>query len=146
MNSNSDNPKIGKTFQMKVLQWFENNHNGSFDLEQPILIGDPARPHKFDIADKTQHIVIECKCYTWTDSGNIPSAKLRGLNEAVFYFSFLPAETEKLLVMAYATHSRRSETLAEYYFRTNHHLLGDVKVVEFNVETNEMRTIGGCYD
>ena len=131
---------------MKVLQWFENNHNGSFDLEQPILIGDPARPHKFDIADKTQHIVIECKCYTWTDSGNIPSAKLRGLNEAVFYFSFLPAETEKLLVMAYATHSRRSETLAEYYFRTNHHLLGDVKVVEFNVETNEMRTIGGCYD
>ena len=146
MNSNSDNPKIGKMFQMKVLQWLKNNHNGSFDLEQPILIGDPARPHKFDIADKTQHIVIECKCYTWTDSGNIPSAKLRGLNEAVFYFSFLPAETEKLLVMAYATHSRRSETLAEYYFRTNHHLLGDVKVVEFNVETNEMRTIDGCYN
>ena len=78
----------------------------------------------------------------WTDAGNIPSAKLKGLNEAVFYISFLPAETEKLLVMAYATHPKRSETLAEYYYRTNCHLLGDVKVVEFNVATNTMRIIG----
>ena len=142
MNSNSDNPKVGKAFQIQVQKWFEANREQTFGLEQPILIGSPARPHKFDIADKTQHVVIECKCYTWTDSGNIPSAKLRGLNEAVFYFSFLPPETEKLLVMAYATHPKRSETLAEYYFRTNCHLLGDTKVVEFNADANEMRIIG----
>lgn len=144
MNTNSENPRVGKAFQDKVQQWLEKNTQLHFAQEQPILIGTPARPHKFDLVDATESVVIECKCYTWTDSGNIPSAKLRGLNEAVFYFSFLPAETEKLLVMAYAIHPRRSETLAEYYFRTNHHLLGDVKVVEFNVETNEMRHILGC--
>ena len=141
MNTNSENPRVGKAFQDKVQQWLEKNTSLHFAQEQPILIGAPARPHKFDLVDTTGNVVAECKCYTWTDSGNIPSAKLRGLNEAVFYFSFLPSETEKLLVMAHATHPRRSETLAEYYFRTNCHLLGDVKVVEFKVDTNEMRQI-----
>ena len=142
MNSNSDNPKVGRAFQLQVQKWFEADQGQTFFLEQPILIGSPAKPHKFDIADETHRVVIECKCYMWTDAGNIPSAKLKGLNEAVFYFSFLPAETEKLLVMAYATHPKRSETLAEYYYRMNCHLLGDVKVVEFNVATNTMRIIG----
>ena len=114
----------------------------TFEVEHPICIGNPAKPHKFDISDVNERIVIECKCYTWTDTGNIPSAKLRGLNEAIFYFSFLPQGIEKVLVMAYAVHPKKNETLAEYYFRTNGHLLGDVKVMEYNIETNNMRIIG----
>ena len=141
MNTNSENPKVGRMFQAKVKQWFEENTNLCFELEHPVCIGKPAKPHKFDIADVDENIVVECKCYTWTDSGNIPSAKLMGLNQAIFYFSFLPSQTEKILVMAYATHPKRSETLAEYYYRTNRHLLGDVKVVEFNSDTNKMRII-----
>lgn len=43
--------------------------------------------------------MAECKCYMWTDSGNVPSAKLMGLDEAVFYFGFLPSGTKKLLCM-----------------------------------------------
>ena len=43
--------------------------------------------------------------------------------------------------MAYATHPKRKETLAEYYIRTNGHLLGDVKVYEYDSETKEMRMI-----
>ena len=140
-NSNSDNPKIGKAFQEKVQNWFAKNRNENFVLEYPIHIGKPARPHNFDVANKSGTTVIECKCYTWTDSGNVPSAKLRGLNEAIFYFSFLPRETEKVLVMSRATHPRRNETLAEYYLRTNGHLLGDVKIWELNLDTNEMRMI-----
>ena len=140
-NSNSENPKIGRRFQEKVKQWFEMNEKTTFELEYPILIGYPAKLHKFDIADKSQKIVIECKSYTYTNTGNIPSAKLTTLNEAIFYFSFLSTETEKVLVMAYATHPRRKETLAEYYIRINGHLLGDVKVWEYNTETNEMRMI-----
>ena len=58
-----------------------------------------------------------------------------------FYFSFLPSETEKILVMAYATHPNIKETLAEYYIRINGHLLGDVKVWEYNTETNDMKKI-----
>lgn len=142
MNTNSENPKVGRIFQEMVKQWFEATLNRDFNLEQPILIGKPAKPHKFDISDETQDIVIECKCYTWTDSGNIPSAKLRCLNEAIFYFSFLPEDTEKILVMAYAVHPKKSETLAEYYFRMNQHLLGKVKIMELNINTNKMRIIG----
>ena len=44
--------------------------------------------------------------------------------------------------MAHAIHPKKSETLAEYYYRTHQHLLGDVKIMEFNSVTNKMRIIG----
>ena len=141
INSNSDNPRVGKEFQVEVRKWFEDNKVRQFNLEHPILIGCPAKPHKFDIADTEESIVVECKCFSWTGSGNIPSAKLAVLNEALFYFSFLPAKTEKMLVMSYATHPKKTETLAEYYYRTHKHLLGDVKIMEYNMHTDFMRII-----
>ena len=140
-NTNDKNREVGRIFQEKVQRWFAVNRSEAFELERSIYIGVPAHPHKFDIANESETIVIECKCYMWTDAGNVPSAKLRGLNEAVFYFSFLPAETEKILVMARATHPSKSETLAEYYVRTNKHLLSDVKVWEFDIEVDDMRPI-----
>ena len=140
-SSNSENPKKGRDFQEKVKEWFATNAKMNFELEHPILIGQPAKPHKFDIADKSESIVIECKAYAYTITGNIPSAKLTTLNEATFYFSFLPSETDKILVMAYATHPKRKETLAEYYIRINGHLLKNIRVWEFNPDTNEMRMI-----
>ena len=140
-NSNSENPKIGREFQEKVKRWLEANERLRFELERPILIGCPAKLHKFDIADKSESMVIECKSYTYTSTGNIPSAKLTTLNEAIFYFSFLPTETKKILIMAYAIHPKRKETLAEYYIRIYGHLLGNVKVWEFNPDNNEMRMI-----
>ena len=63
-------------------------------------------------------------------------------NEAVFYLSFLPKETDKSIVMLKATHPRRSETLAEYYFRTNRHLLGNVKVCEFDPAAGTLTLVG----
>ena len=63
-NSNSENPKIGREFQEKVKNWFEMSKKVHFELEHSILIGYPAKPHKFDIADKSEKIVIECKSYT----------------------------------------------------------------------------------
>jgi hypothetical protein len=53
-----------------------------------------------------------------------------GLDEAVFYFSFLPAGTQKILCMQKAVFRGKSETLAEYYVRVHGHLLGDVSVYE----------------
>ena len=139
--SNKDNPKLGRAFQEEVLAWFNKNREPDFIIEKAIYIGFPAHSHRFDIGNKTGSIVVECKNYSWTETGNVPSAKIRGLNEAVFYFSFLPTETEKILVMTKATHSSKSETLAEYYVRTNGHLLGDVKVYEYNAAADEMRPI-----
>ena len=142
MNSNSDNPKVGKAFQIAVKEWFEKNTDLCFELEKKIAIGNPAKLHSFDIVEKNDRIVAECKCYTWTETGNVPSAKIGFANEAAFYLSFLPDEIEKAIIMLNATHPKRNETLAEYYFRTNRHLLGTTKVMEFDMKTKNMRLVG----
>ena len=131
-NSNSENPHVGRRCQESVKLILEKKFCTSFEPEAVVAIGKPAKNHKFDLANDDRSIVAECKCYTWTDSGNVPSAKLMGLDEAVFYFSFLPTETKKILCMKKATYRGKTETLAEYYVRVHGHLMGDVFVYEIS--------------
>ena len=140
--SNSDNPNNGATFQRQVLKWFERNHNAKFELEKKIPIGSPAKDHKFDIVDASGTIAIECKRYTWTETGNVPSAKMGFTNEAAFYLSFLPDSYEKYIVMLRSFHPKRKESLAEYYYRTNRHLLGKIKVAEYDPDQDSFQVIG----
>lgn len=131
-NTNSENPHVGRIFQEKVRLLLQKKFRTTFDQEVSIAIGSPPKPHKFDLANIDRSIVAECKCYTWTDSGNVPSAKLMGLDEAVFYFGFLPSETTKILCMKCATYKGKAETLAQYYVRVHGHLLRDVFVYEIS--------------
>ncbi len=140
--SNSDNPMNGAIVQRQVQQWFQDQYSEPFILEKKLPIGDPPKDHKFDIVNAADTIVIECKRYTWTESGNVPSAKMGFTNEAAFYLSFLPETYTKYFVMFYSYHERRGQTLAEYYYRTNRHLLGDITIAEFDPEENELRVIG----
>lgn len=143
--SNSDNPKKGAEFQRQVQHWFAMNYGVPFELEVPIPIGskqiDPRdfKEHKFDLANEDRTIVIECKRYTWTETGNVPSAKMGFTNEAAFYLSLLNETKEKYIVMLKSNTSKRSETLAEYYHRTNKHLLGDIVIAEYDPGLDEMR-------
>ena len=98
-NTNSENPHVGRQFQELVKTVLEDAYCTAFEQEASIPIGKPAKDHKYDLANRDRSIVAECKCYTWTDSGNVPSAKLMGLDEAVFYFGFLPQGTKKILCM-----------------------------------------------
>ena len=140
---NADNPINGAIFQTQVMEWFENNRKGEYFLEEKILIGvdKKKKEHKFDIVEKSLKIAIECKRYTWTIVGNVPSAKMAFINEAVLYLSLLPETYEKYVVMLYSYNEKRQETLAEYYYRMNEHLLGDVKIAEYNPDNDEMRII-----
>ena len=142
MNKNSENPRVGKEFQLAVKECFEEVYTAPFEIERKIAIGRPAKLHSFDISSLDESIVVECKCYTWTETGNVPSAKMGFTNEAAFYLSFLPDNTERMIVMLHAEHAKRNETLAEYYFRTNRHLLGKIKIYEFDLQTKEMRFVG----
>ena len=142
MNTNSENPRVGKAFQIAVKEWLEAKYSTAFVLEEKIPIGKPSKLHSFDIADSERNVVVECKCYTWTEAGNVPSAKMGFVNEAAFYLSFLPDSTDKIIVMLRASHIKRSETLAEYYFRTYRHLLGKIKIYEFDNQTYDMRLVG----
>ena len=98
-NYNSENSRVGRKFQEFVQAILEKEYNTYFEQEAAIPIGRPPKEHKFDLANADRSIVAECKCYMWTISGKIPSAKLTGLDEAVFYFGFLPSGTKKLLCM-----------------------------------------------
>ena len=140
MNTNSQNPKVGKDFELAVLAWFEKQYGKFFENNKPLNIGNPPKLHRFDVVSSDNTIVAECKCYSWTETGNVPSAKMGFVNEAIFYLSFI-TNASTYVVMKKSTHAKRAETLAEYYFRTNRHLLGNTKVFEFDVEQNIMREI-----
>lgn len=139
--SNADNPKEGAVFQKKVQQYFIDEYGPGFELEKKIPIGEPPKDHKFDIVNSDLEIVIECKKYTWTISGNVPSAKMGFANEAAFYLRLLPDNYKKYIVMLRATHPKKQESLAEYYYRMNNHLLGKIKVAEFDPERFVFRVI-----
>ena len=140
--SNSEHPRLGAVFQKRVKQWFEENTKKEFIIEKKLPIGNPPKDHKFDIVAADDTIAIECKRYTWTETWNVPSAKMGTTNEAVFYLSFLPDTYEKYVVMLKTVNKKRNETLAEYYYKTNRHLLGNVKVMEYDPELDMMRLIG----
>ena len=139
--SNSDNTPRGKEFQKAVCEWFASKpeYKGSFEMEVGLPIGSPEKNHFFDIVNKESKIVIECKRYTWTETGNVPSAKIRTLNEAVFFMSLLKGSYTKYIVMFKANHPKKKESLAEYYFKTYHHLLGDIILAEYDVINDKMR-------
>lgn len=137
--SNSDNPKNGALFQSQVRSWLDKNCGNGFELEVKIPIGNPAKYHKFDIVNVDNRIAIECKRYSWTETGNVPSAKMGFTNEAAFYLSFLPDSYEKYIVLLKSCHPKRQESLAEYYYRTYKHLLGNIKVAEYDPLRDEMR-------
>ena len=97
--SNSDNPRNGTEFQKKVRQYLIEKDGLGYELDKKIPIGQPPKEHKFDIVNMDKRIVIECKRYTWTVAGNVPSAKMGFTNEAAFYLSFLPDNYKKYIVM-----------------------------------------------
>ena len=130
--SNSDNPRIGKEFQQHVHRLLSSYFGNTFTLEYPIAIGNSPKAHRFDIVSEDCKTVVECKCYTWTSTGNIPSAKMMGLNEAVFYMSYLPSETLKIIAIRKSIHPTKTETLAEYYNRINGHLLSGIRILEID--------------
>ena len=76
------------------------------------------------------YIIIECKCYTWTNGGNVPSAKMSTLNEAVLYLRSVNYNARKILAMKKDVRLRTGESLAEYYCRIYGHLLEDIEVWE----------------
>jgi len=64
------------------------------------------------------------------------------MNEAVFYLQHLSHETHRFVVVRRDTFATRTESLADYYFRINRHLLNGVDILEIDLETEEVRQLG----
>ena len=110
------------------------------DIAIPVGVGDIKKKHKFDLGNLEQKVLVECKHHAWTDTGNSPSAKMTIWNEAMLYFMLLPKEFTNILFVKKSIHLKRSETLANYYFRIYVHLIPEnVEIWEYDVETKELK-------
>jgi hypothetical protein len=86
-------------------------------------VGESKKMHCFDLGSESPPVLVECKSHTWTQGGNMPSAKMTVWNEAMYYFHVAPASYRKILFVL--KHSRRDVSLAAYYLKTHGHLVPD---------------------
>jgi hypothetical protein len=78
------NKQAGKDFEKKVKKYFKNQGiKLTQDIVVSIGINKKKKLHKFDLGDVTKKIIVECKSHTWTESGNIPSAKITTWDQAM---------------------------------------------------------------
>jgi hypothetical protein len=93
---------------------------------------------KFDLGSADPPILVECKSYTWTATGNSPSAKIRGMNEAMLVFSVAPPKYRKILFVLKHLHQRSGLSLAAHYVKNQAHLIGPgVEIWEFDLDTKQ---------
>ena len=140
--ANNLNPARGREFESVASKVLGDYYHVVFRAGNAIEIGDPPKKHKFDLVSTDLRYIGECKNYSWTETGNIPSAKMAFLNEAVFYLQHLKDATNKFLVLRKDNHEKHSETLAEYYYRINRHLLNGVFIIEIDITNYSVKTIG----
>src|SRR5690242_6943912 len=63
----------------------------------PVGVGQTKKPHRFDLGSESPPVLVECKSHTWTQGGNMPSAKMTVWNEAMYYFHVAPPSYRKIL-------------------------------------------------
>ena len=97
------------------------------------VITAPELAEHFEVSRRTIGRDIEALC-----KAGIPIRTM----QAAFYLRFLPDSYKKYIVMLKAHHPKRQESLAEYYYRMNHHLLSTVKVAEYDPEKKILNIVG----
>ncbi len=142
LEPNSKNTGKGKSFQTIAAEVLGQHFRVGFQTEHPILIGNPPKNHKFDLVSENGKYIGECKNYSWTEGGNVPSAKMGFINEAVFYLQHISSDKFRFVILRRDVDKKHNETLADYYYRTNKHLLNGVFVIEIDVLTKSVRILG----
>jgi hypothetical protein len=87
---------------------------------------DDGQAHKFDLASADCSILIECKSYTYTKTGNEPSAKLSQAQNDARLLRSAPAQ-RKIIVFDDDEHPKKG-SLARLFSRRNSSWLQDVEV------------------
>jgi len=135
MTSHKDD---GRAFQLRAKHAVEATLGITLRLEVMIPGGPPGR--RFDFASADFSIVGEAKRYSWTVSGNDPSAKLKDLRTTAADLQALPPSTHTFLVMARSVHPHKGG-LAEMYARRDRARLGPVTVLEFDESSGTLRVV-----
>jgi len=132
------NTQIGKEFEEKALEYF---HKKGIELEKQfrIKIGlDSKKEHRFDLGNSDT--IVECKAMRWTETENVPSAKMGSWNEAMYYFSLAPKEYKKIFFVEKHYSQKHRKTLLEYYIDNYYHLIpNDVVLYDYDSDSNRCK-------
>ena len=127
------NTQVGKDFEKSAMKFFSTQ---GLYLQENVSVDigiNGTRPHSFDLGDLAEKILVECKSHTWTEGGNVPSAKITTWDQAMYFFHVTPKGYRKIFFVLKDYSAKRQETLAEYYIRTKSHLIPtDVEIWEFD--------------
>jgi hypothetical protein len=130
----SSNAAVGREFE-DAAQIFFHSEGVVLARNFDVPVGYKLRKNKrFDLGSASPRILVECKSYTWTASGNRPSAKIRGMNEAMLLFSVAPRDYRKILFVLKHLHPHSKVSLISHYIKNNGHLIGPgVEIWEFDL-------------
>ena len=132
------NAQVGRDFEAVAHKYFLEVEGINLQKCFPLKIGAGAKkkPRQFDLGLEEPAILVECKSHRWTETGNMPSAKVTVWNESMFYFHIAPNHYRKVLFVVRDVHGRRTESLAEYYVRNYSHIIPPgVSIIEFDEST-----------
>lgn len=138
------NTERGTAFQLRCRDALNQALNREFYLEVPIEIGG-GKYHRFDLVPKEQDIIAECKAFSFTATGNIPSAKITTLREAAMYLRSVRGNPMRLLIVKQDMHPKRGETLGRYFVRLNSNHLEQVTVLEMPESGGRLICIHGNF-
>ena len=97
---------------------------------------------RFDLGSERPPIIVECKSFTWTETGRSPSAKMYALNEVMLVFSAAPPHYRRILFVL--KHMKDDISLASHYVRRFGHLIGpNVEIWEFDLKTKRANCVYG---
>ena len=135
------NTHAGREFEEAARLFFEST-GIPLSPAFPVPVGGRIKKgHNFDLGSENPPILVECKSYTWTETGNSPSAKIRGMNEVMLLFSVSPPHYRKILFVLKHLHLRTQQSLAAHYIRTQGHLIPEgVEIWEFDLD----KKTGAC--
>jgi hypothetical protein len=139
----ASNTQVGRDFESKARAFFaKQGLNLQPHCKLEIGINDLHKVHSFDLGDYKGKVIVECKSHTWTENWNVPSAKITTWNQAMYFFYTAPRDYRKILFVSRHYCPERRQTLAEYYVKTNPHLIPkDVEIWEFDEMENTAQRI-----
>jgi hypothetical protein len=134
------NAHVGRAFEAQARRFFA-GRGLRLDPGVRIAVGiSGKKDHAFDLGNLDRKVVVECKSHKWTESGNVPSAKMMAWNEAMFLFHAAPKSYRKIMFVLRDYSRKRKETLARYYIRTYAHLIPEgVEIWEFGKQGERLR-------
>ncbi len=123
-NGSISNAHVGKDF-VDVAKAFFFNKGIALDKDVGISIGvrESRKEHIYDLGNRNNKIIVECKSHKWTESGNVPSAKMTVWTQEMYYFYLASHEYRKIFFILKDYNVSRKETLGQYYLRINSHLI-----------------------